>query len=268
MSLSVIDAHCHLADPKLDSIRSSWLKECQALGFEGFIQGGVDPNDWLQQIELQKQFPKLIHTSFGIHPWWIASQVDLHAISNAFDSLESLLEQSHDKAHFPVFLGETGLDFLSRFPKETHPIQKNSFLRHLELSQKFHLPLVLHVVRAHSETLDLLRLSPHQHKGLVHSFTGDYSTAKKYLDLGFIPAIGTALVNPRNIALCEAVKKLGIHHIVLESDAPDQPPYHQKGQLNSPLCILEVGRMVAHLTGVNELEVFSEVYKTTFSFLR
>src|SRR4051812_17646739 len=96
-----IDAHCHLADPrlKLDPV----LERSRTAGVTGWIQGGVGPKDWETQLELQKKLGPTFLTSFGLHPWWVIGATDAD-VDEALNILSQKLPQAQA-------LGELGLDF-------------------------------------------------------------------------------------------------------------------------------------------------------------
>src|SRR5580704_17716638 len=97
------DAHCHLADPRLESDLERALEDARKLGICRWIQGGVEPKDWERQKKLKAKYGAEIITSFGCHPWWV-SQTSDEAVQSALDKLEN--EKQMDA------IGELGIDLM------------------------------------------------------------------------------------------------------------------------------------------------------------
>ena len=84
-----------------------------------------------------------------------------------------------------VGLGETGLDrYWDRAP---FPLQEDYFARHLALSRRRNLPVVIHCREAEADVVRMLREDFDKHGpvgGVMHSFTGDAATASACLEMG------------------------------------------------------------------------------------
>ncbi|MCA9519392.1 MAG: TatD family hydrolase [Myxococcales bacterium] len=235
-----IDAHCHLADPRVESQLEPMLARARAVGVNEFVQAGVDPEDWRRQRALAARYGGM-HLVFGLHPWWVVGASDAEAESALCELAPQLVDA--------VALGETGLDFQPRFSAETWPRQEALFRAQLSMARARELPVVLHVVRAHDRALQILRddgLSPRG--GLVHAFTASREIAERYLALGLTLSVGGRLVARRSTKLERAVAAVPPQRLVIESDAPDQPPPRLRGQLNEPATIVEVAAVVAEIT--------------------
>ena len=235
------DAHCHLSDPRLDSSREAVIRRARDCGITRFVQGGVGPEDWQRQLRLLERYPEQILPVFGLHPWWISENGEASS-KNALRDLAGLLNRA-------VAIGELGLDFSPRFPIALRELQQHFFREQLEIAGHHQLPLVLHVVSAHTEALELLTKSPPLHGGLIHAFTGSLQTARKYLELGFTLSIGGRITHPgsKSEALRKMIQELPLDRMVIESDAPDQSSLGFQGRLNEPVSIIEIAGVVARL---------------------
>jgi len=241
-----IDSHAHLQSEKISqTLLKEWIGEAQSLGIGHWILGGVDPLDWDLQIQLKKSHAELFTLSFGLHPWWVATQ-GASECEEAFADLEGRFADGQAGA-----LGELGLDFHERFSVDTHAQQIEFFERQVSLAEKVRLPLVLHIVKAHEPALVLLEARRVSYRGIVHSFSGDTGTAKRYLRLGLIPSISAAVLSRKEGKAFETLRRtvlsLGPNDFVLETDSPDQPPASEKGQLNRPANLIQVARWVGEI---------------------
>ena len=121
---------------------------------------------------------KEVHSSVGIHPWYLTEQ-------NTGVQLQ-LLEQTLQD-HRVVALGEAGLDHLRGC---TLDVQTTVFRHEVALAETYHLPMVIHCVRAFNELIQLKKeLHPAQ-PWIIHGFRGKESVARDLLHHGFHLSFG------------------------------------------------------------------------------
>lgn len=207
-SFKFIDAHCHLTDPLLFGKIEEVIQKSVEGGVETWIQGGTDPTEWKLQVELRKRFGESVVLAFGLHPWWISKQ-NPEKIGDALKALDKKLPQAS-------FLGELGLDFGEKY-QHSKALQMKAFESQLELNEKHQKPLVLHVVKAHSEAVYELKKRP-QNKGLVHAFSEGKEVLRAYLDLGFYISVGGALLKPGYKKLKETLSFIPSDRLLIETD--------------------------------------------------
>ncbi|BCL62509.1 hypothetical protein DGMP_32020 [Desulfomarina profundi] len=98
-----------------------------------------------------------------------------------------------------------------------------------------HLPILLHVRKAHDQVLAVLRQSHFSYGGIVHAFNGSRQQADIYVRLGFVLGYGTMVTWERAKKIRKLAAELPLEAIVLETDAPDMVgPVAQKNLPNSP----------------------------------
>jgi TatD DNase family protein len=253
-----IDAHVHLTDPRIESILPELLREARDAGITRYVLGGVDPDEWDRQKRLAAQYPGMLTLAFGLHPWWIASRNHDDRITPALARLSAELEAEPRAC---TVIGETGLDFHTRFQTSSHALQELVFREHLRLALGHRVPLVLHIVRAHDRALEILHeerrvasagrpVAPYT--GIVHSFSQGPSYAQAYLDLGLVPSISAPVITRGKGESFEKLRKtvvtLSATEFVLETDSPDQPPTGDRG-LNRPANLVKVAEAVARIRG-------------------
>lgn len=243
-----IDAHSHLADPRWGEHADDAIAEATKLGISFFLQGGVGPEDWTAQKKLWTKHPDQIGLCFGLHPYWVAEhEEDLCEI--ALDGLAHLLPQA-------MALGETGLDFRPHIMKDSRERQLDCFQQQLELAEACELPVVLHLVQAHEEAIRMLDLwGVPKRGGMVHSFNGSWGKAQDFLRKHLCLSVGGPVARPDNHKLHEAVRRMPLEFLLIETDSPDQPPPAYKGQLNPPASLWDVAKAIAHLRGVTADEI-------------
>ena len=240
--MNFVDSHAHWSDLRITpDLFSQMMSHCEFNRINFIMQGGVDPDDWDRQLELNNQFPGRIGLCFGLHPYFIARSTQ-EECEQAMDLLAKKISQS-------MALGETGLDLRSQFvANEFDRVRQiNFFEQQIELAKAVSKPLVLHIVRAHDEAQKILTLWDLPSKpGYIHAFNSNIQNAKRYTELGFMLSVGGAITHPKNHDLRSAILQIPLESLLIESDSPDQAPLDWKG-LNQSWSILRVAEEISIL---------------------
>lgn len=239
----MIDCHCHLADHRLFPTYDAVTRASRARGVRYFVMGGVSPDEWQRQRQIAAKNPDVL-TCFGLHPVWVAERGDFE--------VDEALAQLQREVGSAVAIGETGLDFRDAYKQAVQKErQERVFRAHLDVAFSTRKPLVLHVVHAHEAALSIVgayksRLSAATvPPGMVHGFTGSREIAGRWLDLGFLISLGTRILFKQNQKLRDLAAWLPVERILVESDAPDQPPPDHPGRWNEPWTTMQVIAMIA-----------------------
>jgi len=235
--MRLIDSHCHLDAAEFDADRDAVSARARDAGVIAQILPAV----------AAEAFPALAalcrgrrdrFAAYGLHPMYLERHrdADLQQIGT-FIAREGA-----------VAVGECGLDFfLAGLDRER---QCQLFDAQLLIAREFDLPLILHARRAVDEVIRRLR-SIGSLRGVVHSFSGSLEQAQQLWTLGFHLGIGGPVTYERAQRLRRIVAAMPIEHLLLESDAPDQPNASARGARNEPASILEVATVIADLRAVD-----------------
>ena len=169
-----------------------------------------------------------------------------------------------------VAVGECGLDYDRMF--STRENQIRCFEHHIKIAEELGKPLFLH----EREAVDDFAARFKKHADLcshsvVHCFTGDKETLKKYLDMGFYIGItGWICDERRGGALREAVKYIPVSRIMIETDAPYLTPRNVKGlgRINVPQNVKYVAAELARNMRIGEEELTAALKENTERFFR
>ena len=85
-------------------------------------------------------------------------------ISERINKIEQLLKQ--DKQHNIVAVGEIGLDYY--WVKDNKEIQKELFIKQIELANTYKLPIVIHTREAVMDTIQIIKENKPQKQGIIH----------------------------------------------------------------------------------------------------
>jgi TatD DNase family protein len=231
----LIDSHCHFDAAEFDPDRDAVLQRAAARGVSHLVVPAVDAASWPALARLCAASPRL-HPAYGLHPMCLDSHRPEH-----LDELRQRLV-----AGDAVAVGECGLDF---FVEGLDIGRQQYFLdAQLHLAREFDLPVILHARRAVDAVIGAVRRVGGL-RGVVHSFSGSLDQARVLWREGFCVGIGGPVTFERAQRLRRVVAALPAEQLLLESDAPDQPPQAHRGQRNSPEFLDEVLEVVATLRG-------------------
>jgi TatD DNase family protein len=241
---------------------------------EGVIKRAFDQEVWMtnvgtsfatskQSVELASKYEQGVYATIGLHPihtWQVVEDPEEPTTKDRqlFDGKEFAALIS-DKV---VAVGEIGLDYFRVPPEdaEAKVLQKNAFVEQLHFAQEYSLPIVIHCRDAYEDTLDILK-SEYQGNGILHSFTGDWPTAKKFLDLGFFIALNGIMTFDKTGRLNEVCRSVPSDRILSETDAPYLAPAPHRGKRNEPAFVKYVVEHMAKVRWVSE----EEMAKLTFN---
>lgn len=121
--------------------------------------------------------------SIGIHPWQSIQVIS----DNGF--IERSMKSLAVKCKLPqvLFLGETGLDAKRGADME---IQKELFLRHVELSEQLGKPMIIHCVKAIEEIVAIHKQQHPSQRWIMHGYRKNATLANQILRQGIELSFG------------------------------------------------------------------------------
>ena len=238
-----IDTHCHLSILDYPDIESV-IKDNRNNGIDKIIISGCSRDSIKESLELANKYED-VYVSIGYHP----SEADIITDEDLLLLEEKLIDKK------VVGLGEIGLDY--HYGKDNILLQKELFKKQMELASKYKLPVIIHSRDATSDTISILKEFP-QVIGDIHCFSGSLETALQYISMGYYLGIG-GVVTFKNSRLFEVVKRIGVEHILLETDAPYLTPEPYRGQVNSSKYIPLIAKRISEILDID----ISEVSKKT-----
>jgi len=240
-SMLFTDSHCHLDFTEFQNDLAHLVEQCSLLAIKRIIIPSVGPENWQRVLQLVNQPTLRNHLSLfpclGIHPWY------LEALSP--DELTNLSELASVNQAQLFAIGECGIDGVIAKQQDNLAKQRYFFEQQLQLSKQLNLPVVVHHRQSHDQVLACLKSAKLTCGGILHAFSGSYQQALQYIELGFKLGIGGTITYARAKKTINAVKKLPLEALVLETDAPAMPLYGFQGEINSPIRITQVFAQLA-----------------------
>ncbi|MCW1980571.1 TatD DNase family protein [Xanthomonas arboricola] len=233
--MRLIDSHCHLDASEFDADRAAVIARAQAAGVMQQVVPAITAASWPGLREACALAPGL-HPAYGLHPIFLDQHRPEH--------LELLAEWIARER--PCAIGECGLDFfLDGLDAQT---QRHYFDGQLQLAKRFDLPLIVHARRAVEEVIARIK-AVGGIRGVVHSFAGSPEQAQQLWKLDFMIGLGGPVTYPRANRLRGLAAQMPLQHLLLETDAPDQPDAEIRGQRNEPARLRTVLDCIAQLRG-------------------
>jgi TatD DNase family protein len=232
-AVKLVDTHCHLDDAEFDGDRDAAVARAEAAGVAWQVVPAVDAAGWPKLREVCAGSRGLL-PAYGLHPMLLARHRPAH-----LDGLRDWIERER-----PAAVGECGLDyFVEGLDRDG---QSEYFEGQLRLAREFDLPVVVHARRAVDAVIAALRRIGGL-RGVVHSFSGSEEQASQLWKLGFLLGLGGPVTYERAKRLRRLAATMPMEHLLLETDAPDQPDAAIRGQRNEPARVAVVLDCIAAL---------------------
>lgn len=157
-------------------------------------------NGFLKTIDFSKiDYP----ISLGLHPW--------HVHKTNIDWALVHIEKNHTQI---VAIGECGLDRVIQTPIE---LQLKTFNQQIELALKYHLPVIVHCVKAYSDFAAIAKQYQNVHF-VLHGFSGNEETLQMLLTFKNVYfSVGKYLFNTSSNATLN-IGKIPLNRLFLETD--------------------------------------------------
>jgi TatD DNase family protein len=239
--MRLVDSHCHLDVDAFDVDRAEVIARARRAGITRQIVPAIDAAGWPGLRDVCASSPGL-YPAYGLHPMFLAHHQPAHLVE-----LRHWVQQEK-----PIAIGECGLDFF--VPGLDAGEQARIFDAQLLLAREFDLPLIVHARRAVDAVIVAIKRVGGI-RGVVHSFSGSAQQAAQLCDLGFMIGLGGPVTYPRANRLRTLARTLALDHLLLETDAPDQPDSGHRGQRNEPARMIHVLKAIADLRGMDPQEV-------------
>ena len=245
------DSHAHIDDERFDADRDEVVARALAAGVSLIVNIGADMASSARSVALAEKYPG-IYAAVGMHP------------HDSQDMKENDYRQLEQWANHPkvVAIGEIGLDY--HYDLSPRSVQKEVFLRQLDLARKTGKPFIIHEREAHADMLDIIRNAARGLNGVFHCFSGSVETAREYLKMGFYISVAGPVTFPKSVKTKEVAKAVPLDRLLVETDSPYLTPQPFRGKRNEPAHVRLVAEEIANLRDIS----LAELAETTTANVR
>ena len=228
----LIDTHAHL----------DMLSELDISGVGKVIVPAVEVATLDKVVDLSKY--QNVYSMVGIYP------SEAKTYNKQVEKKMIKLIQQNPKI---VAIGEIGLDYY--WDKTFVDLQKDVFIKQINLANKLNLPIVVHDREAHKDCYDIVKEYNNSSKVLFHCFSGSVEFMRECVKQDWYIALGGVVTFKNAIKMKEVAKEVPLNKLVLETDAPYLTPVPFRGKENKPAYVKYVAEEIAKLRGISIDEI-------------
>jgi len=241
--LRLIDTHAHLDFDDFNQDREEVFNRAHKIGVEKIVNIGADLEGSRRAVELAENQDD-VYASVGIHPHE-ADTVNEESLAE----IKALAASSKVKA-----VGECGLDFY--YDNSPRKIQKEAFRKQLDLALELELPVVVHSREAAAETLEILDQTADFADNLIfHCYAYGPDEIEAIIKRDYYVAFGGLITFKSAQPIRDALKKMPLDRILLETDAPYLTPAPHRGKRNEPAYLEHIVKKAAEIKGISAEEM-------------
>ncbi len=271
--MKYIDIHGHIYFPDYNNEKSVGIGDREE-AIKRAHDAGVGIISVADDMESSKMIVEMVE---GRDEMWAI--VGVHPTNSKIFDYETLKKLALDPK--VVAIGECGLDYFHPGPtnileSEYRALQKEIFIKHVELANEVKKPLMLHVrngkdvnavsdVSAYQEAVAILK----EHAKVpanFHFFAGSEQDLSEIIKIGASISFTGVITFARNYD--EQIRKVPIDRIMSETDCPFVAPVPYRGKRNEPLYVIEVVKKIAEIRGEPVDKIAMQLVENAKKFFR
>lgn len=234
----MIDTHSHIYDEAYREDFEEMISRAREAGIERLVMPGIDSCCHDAMVACADTLPEFAYPTIGLHPTEVRE--------NWREELQFVFDHFEDRPW--VAIGEIGMDLY--WSKEFQKEQMEVFCDQLSLAAEKDLPVIIHAREATEEIFECLKRVAKPQRGSFHAFTGSYETYRRIKAAGdFYVGIG-GVVTFKNAHIAQAVERIPLEDILLETDAPYLTPVPYRGKRNESAYMRYVAEKIAAIKGL------------------
>lgn len=244
--MKLFDTHCHL-DADFDGLSvQEVLKRALDAGVERIVLPAVSPDGWDACLEIAHQNSG-VFAGLGIHPQCVRDLTSAE-VDHGLRRLDEMLHEPK-----VVGVGEIGLDHRWDSDADARIRQENVFIAQLDLACAHRLPPIIHCLDAHGRFGEIWHDHPCRHAtpGIMHSFSGSAELVRIYTEQNLFISFSGGVTWQGAKRVPRACAATPDEWLLIETDAPYQPPHPLEEGKNRPDRVVRVAEVVAKLRGTS-----------------
>lgn len=234
--MDFFDSHAHYNDERFMENRDELIKDMFNDEITNIVCAGYSLDASKDAIDIANSFSHVFATC-GISPNDINENVEKELVE-----IEKLAQNKRI-----VAIGEIGLDY--HWNKDNKEIQKEIFIKQIEIANRLELPIVIHTREAVLDTIHILKEYPVLKKGVFHCCPLNQELIKEGLKLGFYISF-SGNVTFKNAKAEPCINLVPMDKILIETDSPYLSPEPYRGETNTSRNVKFVAKRIADVKGI------------------
>lgn len=252
--MEFFDSHSHYNDEKFNEDREKIIKDTFESGITKFVCAGYNIPSSLFSLELSKKY-EYIYSICGISPNDIPQSEQ--ELWKSIDEIIQIVKEKNSKKL--VAIGEIGLDYY--WNKENSDLQKQAFIKQIELANEMKLPIVIHSRDASVNTIDIIRNHRVKKAGIFHCCQLNQELVRQALELGYYISFAGPITFKNSKNAPDVVKMVPLDRILIETDSPYLSPEPNRGKRNDCRNVKYVAQKIADIKEISLEEVAKKTYE-------
>ena len=155
-------------------------------------------------------------------------------------------------------IGEIGLDYY--WNTENKEMQKQAFIKQIDLANELNLPIVIHSRDASVDTIDIIKNHKVNKTGIFHCCQLNQEMIRQALDLGYYISFAGPITFKNAKNAIPVVKMAPIDKILIETDSPYLSPEPLRGRRNDCRNVKYVAQKIAEIKEMALEDVAKQTY--------
>lgn len=252
----MIDSHCHLNDESFRDDIEEVIARAKDSGVTHILVLGWNVESSKAALAISGSHEG-VYCAVGVHPQNMAGV--------PFSALDEIRELAKNKK--VVAIGEIGLDFHWDKDPEIHELQKEWFVKQIELANELSLPVSIHARDAIQATYDILKAHPVKEGAVLHCYSGSPEMMREFDKLGLYYGFDGPVTFKNSAKTKECAAICPLDKMLTETDSPYLSPAPFRGKRNEPVRIKEILEELAFIKGENIIDLDKRIeanFKTLF----
>ncbi len=250
--MEFFDSHAHYNDEKFNEDREEIIENIYSSSVTRLINAGYSLKSSEIAFEIAKRYDWM-YTISGISPNDIPENEE--ELNFQLNKLTNFINDKKDSKKI-VAIGEIGLDYY--WNKDNIDLQKEAFIRQIEIANSMDLPVVIHTREAVMDTLEILKKHQVVKKGVFHCCPLNRELVKEGLKLGFYISFAGPITFKNSKNANEIIEMCPLDRILIETDSPYLSPEPNRGKRNDSRNVKYVAKKIAEVKNI-ELERIAQI---------
>ena len=233
-----IDTHAHIMAEEFQEDLEDVIRRTEEAHVDRIMIITLSHEETMKAIAFAERDPHKYQVAAGIFP------EDVAGVSE--EDWQLFVKTAADPRI--TCIGEIGLDYYWEKDPEVRKLQRDFFIRQIELAEQLNKPYLVHSRDAIQDTFDIMK--EQGGRALLHCYSSTKEMAREFTKRGFYIALGGALTfkNARHsVEVCEDIDE---NYLLSETDCPYMAPVPMRGKRNEPSYIPLIVKKMAEVRNV------------------